>query len=397
MRKYNYLIIGSGIIGLSIAREIRKNEPGASILLIDKENDTACHASGRNSGVLHAGFYYPADSLKARFTAAGNAAMKDYCLQKTLPVNACGKLVVAQDDRQAAQLEDLCGRGTANGVKVRLVSADAARDLEPNVKTHKLALYSPDTATIDPKQICLSLKKDLMQGGVGFSFQTTYLCRREQTVLTTQGEFLAGMIINCAGLHADTIARDFAFGHNYTIMPFKGVYLNYTKNTSDIRVNIYPAPDPRNPFLGVHFTKAVDGRIKIGPTAMPAFGRENYHGIENLHVEETPEILFWQGVLFLLNAFHFRDLTLEELKKHDRNSLIALAQKMVQHIDPEGFTEYACPGIRAQLIHKRTRALVQDFVVEGDSQSIHILNAVSPAYTCAFPFAKFVYDTYVRR
>lgn len=395
MQNYNYIIIGAGIIGLSIAREIRKNEPDATILILEKEEDVACHSSGRNSGVLHAGFYYSADSFKAKFTVAGNLLMKEYCIKNNIPINACGKLVVTNNDFELNQLQELYQRGLTNGSNVQLVSPEKAKEFDPNVKTYKQALYSPDTATIDPEQVCLTLKNELIDSGVEFKFSTKYLKNINNNITTNHGDFSANKIINCAGLYADKIAQDFGFGTKYTMMPFKGLYLKYTKNTTDVKINIYPVPNLRNPFLGVHFTKTVDDHIKIGPTAIPAFGRENYDYLKGLKFTETPEILSWQALLFSTNSFHFRDLAFEEMHKYCRKYFVGLAQKMVENIDPAGFTEYTRPGIRAQLLNKNTRELVQDFIIEGDEKSVHILNAVSPAFTCSFPFAEFAYKHHI--
>ena len=273
LNRYDYLIIGSGIIGLSVAVSLKKARPAAKILIIDKEDKVAYHASGRNSGVLHAGFYYTADSLKARFTVAGNRAMKQYCRLKNLPLNECGKLVVAQNREELEKLYELERRGQHNGSNVRLIDEKEAAAIEPNVKTHKKALYSPDTASVDPTQICRSLQEDLHQLGVIFFFKTHYLGHNDKIIHTTQNDIHADFVINCTGLYADEVAHDFGFGSQYTMIPFKGLYLKYTKNKTDVTTNIYPVPNLRNPFLGVHFTKTVTGEIKIGPTAIPALWR----------------------------------------------------------------------------------------------------------------------------
>jgi L-2-hydroxyglutarate oxidase LhgO len=387
--KFQYIIIGSGILGLSIARAISEINLDASILIIDKEPREAAHASSRNSGVLHAGFYYSADSLKAKFTVQGNRALKSFCARKGLAVNECGKLVVAQNEEELQILYDLQKRGRENGSNVAIIDEEHACELEPNVRTFKKALYSPDTASIDPQQVCSELKRELEQMGVRFSFQTKYTGKIEGGIATDKGEFRAGKIINCAGLYADTIAHDFGFGQNYTMIPFKGLYLKYTKNKTDIKMNIYPVPNLNNPFLGVHFTKAVDGSIKIGPTAIPALWRENYDN-SNFNFNEFADIATQETRLFLTNSFGFRRLAWEEMKKYNKKYFVGLAQRMVQTIDPKGFTEYTKPGIRAQLLDKKSRKLILDFVVEGDQHSTHILNAVSPAFTCAFPFGEYV-------
>ena len=392
--KYDYLIIGSGIIGLAVAFEIKRKAPSARVLIIDKEAGEAAHASGRNSGVLHAGFYYTADSLKAQLTVTGNRLMKQYCCQHSIPINLCGKLVVAQNEKELEQLYELERRGKRNGAKVEIVDEYQAHEIEPNVRTFKKALYSPDTASVDPKLVCAALRKDLTARGVEFSFGTKYLGHSENVARTTAGEFDAGKIINCAGLYADKIARDFGFGKHYTIIPFKGIYWKYTKNKTDVRTNIYPVPNLKNPFLGVHFTKTATGDIKIGPTAIPAFWRENYERLANFSLDEFVEICLQEARLFAANNFGFRDLAFEEMKKYNKRYMVDLASHLVRHIDPDGFTEHTLPGIRAQLLDTRNRQLVQDFVLEGGRHSVHVLNAVSPAFTCAFPFALYLIEKY---
>lgn len=395
MKKYDFVVIGSGIIGLTIADAIKKRVPKSSIIVLDKENKEAQHASGRNSGVLHAGFYYTADSLKAKFTVEGSRAMKAYVKSKGLAINECGKLVVAQNEYELGQLDVLLERGKRNGSNVRLISEAEARELEPNIKTFKKALHSPDTASVDPKEVCASIKQDLLNAGVEFSYNTKYVKHSGNVVETTQGAFEGGKVINCAGLYADKVAQDFGFGRKYTMIPFKGLYLKYTKNKTDVKMNIYPVPNLKNPFLGVHYTKTVAGDIKIGPTAIPAFWRENYNAMERFSPTELAEVLFHEAQLYFSNAFNFRSLAHEEMQKYNKDYFISLAVAMVQAIDPQGFTTWTAPGIRAQLLDKTTKALVQDFAVEGDHKSVHVLNAVSPAFTCSFPFSRYVVEQFV--
>ncbi len=394
-KSYDYLIIGAGIIGLSVARSLKAKSSNARILILDKEEDCAVHASGRNSGVLHAGFYYTADSLKAKFTVEGSRQMKAYCRSKNIPINECGKLVVAQNETELNQLYELERRGKRNGSNVRIISEGQAREFEPNVKTFQKALYSPDTASVDPKEVCFNIKNDLKNLDVDFSFNTRYLSHQDNTVRTTAGDFTAVKIINCSGLYADKVAQDFGFGHRYTMMPFKGLYLKYTKNKTDIKINIYPVPNLKNPFLGVHYTKTVTGDIKIGPTAIPAFWRENYQGLSKFNFSECASTLSYQTRLFLTNSFKFRELAFEEMRKYNKTYFISLATAMVQKIDPAGFTTWTKPGIRAQLLDKTNLSLVQDFVIEADKNSVHVLNAVSPAFTCAFPFADYIVQNYI--
>jgi L-2-hydroxyglutarate oxidase LhgO len=320
--------------------------------------------------------------------------MKAYVRSKGLKMNECGKLVVAQNEHELGQLDELLRRGQKNGSDVRLIEEDMARELEPNIKTYKRALYSPQTASVDPVEVCLSIKKDLLEQDVDFSYDTKFLGHHQFVVQTSLADVGVGKLINCAGLYADKIAHDYGFGKKYTLIPFKGLYLKYTKNKTDVKMNIYPVPNLKNPFLGVHYTKTVDGSIKIGPTAIPAFWRENYESFSRFELKELGEILYFESRLFAGNTFGFRELASEEMRKYNKDYFVSLARAMVQDIDPQGFTEWTKPGIRAQLLDKEKLSLVQDFVVEGDDKSVHVLNAVSPAFTCAFVFSQYVVDNY---
>lgn len=392
----DYLIIGAGIVGLAIARALREKFPQASIAVLEKEDAVARHGSGRNSGVLHAGFYYTADSLKARFCRDGNRALKDYCRTHGLMLHETGKLVVATREEEIATLDELYQRGKANGVNVQLVDAHQAAEIEPNAFTLGRALYSPETATVNPTEVSRALYADLSAQGVKFFFRHAYEKRLGNNAVQAGGvPFEAGYIINAAGLYADRIARDFGFGEHYTIIPFKGIYLKYSGSMPPVRTHLYPVPNLRNPFLGVHFTRTVEGVVKIGPTAIPALWRENYKGFSKFSWREMLEIIGWEGKLFATNAFDFRRLAFEEMQKYRRSHLVGLAAQMVKTLDESGFTEWGTPGIRAQLLDTRSLKLVQDFLVEGNGKSVHVLNAVSPAFTCSFPFGEWVVESYV--
>ncbi|OGR78581.1 MAG: FAD-dependent oxidoreductase [Elusimicrobia bacterium GWC2_64_44] len=399
--KTDYLIVGAGIIGLTLAKQLMEKYPGRRVLLLEKEADVARHSSGRNSGVLHAGFYYTANSLKARFTRDGNAAMKAYCRENGLPLNECGKVVVAADESELPALYELERRGKANGVDVKLIDEAALAAIEPNAKTFRHALHSPTTATVDPEQVCASLKANLLKAGAEFLFSEGYARRGTRlgelnTVLTTKGRIIeAGRILNAAGLYADKIARDFGFSKNYTIIPFKGIYLKYSGAGMPVKTNVYPVPNLKNPFLGVHYTVTADRHVKIGPTAIPAFWRENYEGLKNFSAAELFEVLSREAQLFLLNSFGFRSLAFEEMHKYYKPFFVGLGRRLVKDMDAAGFTDWTRPGIRAQLLNTTTLELVQDFVIEGDAQSTHILNAVSPAFTGSFPFTKWILDEYL--
>jgi L-2-hydroxyglutarate oxidase len=393
----DYLIIGAGIIGLSIPKELKNHYPMNKIVIIEKEPDVAYHSSGRNSGVLHAGFYYTSDSLKAKFTKEGNMQLKQYCYEKKLRINECGKVVVTQNENELQSLYELEQRGKANGVDVRIIDEKELKEIEPNAVTHKYALFSPSTATINPTEVSKTIKNELLSQGVQIYFNEAYNKRiNGNTIVTLSGKkFSAHKIINATGLYADKIAKDFGFSNLYTIIPFKGIYLKYTLNDNPIKTNIYPVPNLKNPFLGVHYTITSEGIIKIGPTSIPAFWRENYNGFKNFKFSELLNIFGWESRLFFSNAFGFRNLAFQEIKKYNRNYFIGLAKNMVEQINRNGFNEWSKPGIRAQLLNTKTLELVMDFVVEGDNTTTHVLNAVSPAFTSSIPFSKWVIENYV--
>jgi L-2-hydroxyglutarate oxidase LhgO len=230
---------------------------------------------------------------------------------------------------------------------------------------------------------------------LGVEIETDMAYRRRETdglIHASRGKVAAGYVINAAGLHADTIARDFGFSQDHRILPFKGLYLYGSGNSGAIRTNIYPVPDLRNPFLGVHFTVAVDGRVKIGPTAVPAFWRENYGGFANFSLREMIEVIGLECGLFWRNESGFRRLARHELSKQFRSEMVKLASELASGIALSDFRHWGKPGIRAQLYDLKARRLEMDFRHEGDDRSFHVLNAVSPAFTCSIPFSRYLFD-----
>jgi len=393
---YDYLIIGGGIIGLNIAKTLKEKEPTSKIIVIDKEPKIGMHSSGRNSGVLHAGFYYSADSLKAKFTRDGNKAMHEFCELRGIPINKCSKVVIATNEDELKGLEELKKRGDTNGVELHWISEKELNTKYPNIKTYKKALYSPTTATVNPKELTLEFAKAVEEMGVTILTNTAYKKRISKTeIATSQGSIQCKKVINCAGLYADKIAKEYGFSKDYVIIPFKGIYLKDKDNLGNLSTNVYPVPNLANPFLGVHYTLTVKDEAKIGPTAIPAFWRENYQGLDNFKLDEMIQILFYEAKLFFTNAFGFRSLAYSEVKKYIKSHLINLAKILTKNMSHKGYTTWSTPGIRAQLLNTKTLELVQDFVVEGDENSIHVLNAVSPAFTSSIPFSKWVVENYI--
>ena len=375
-----------------MALELRRRFPRAGITLLEKEPMWGRHASGRNSGVLHAGFYYAADSLKARFTREGNALLTGYCVERRLPINRCGKLVVARTPAEVAGLGELLRRGRANQVPLDEITASEARELEPRVKTCERALFSPTTSSVDPLTVLQSLVVDAANAGVTIMRGVAYLGRVGNSVRTSDGTVSPGYCINAAGLYADRIARDWGFAERWGIVPFKGLYLSAAPGSPAFRRHIYPVPELSRPFLGVHVTVAVDGTATLGPTAIPAFWREQYTGWSRFSARELAEILVRDAALFVRNAFGFRSLALDELRNYRPRRIVRLAAQLAEGIRPTDFPRWGHSGIRAQLVDIRDHRLEMDFKYEGDDRSFHVLNAVSPGFTCALPFAAHLAD-----
>lgn len=382
------LIVGAGIIGLTIARELVRTGHG-DIVIIEKEQELGVHASGRNSGVLHAGIYYSPDSLKAKSCLNGNFLMRAYCKEKGLPLLENGKVIVTRSQAELPVLDELFKRATANGAKVDMIDERQLAEIEPNAKTFRRALFSHYTAVVDPKAVLKSLKKDLEASG-----RVTFLmgCRLtgikgSSVAGTSRGEIRFRRFVNAAGAYCDKVAGFFGVGKNYRLIPFKGVYRLLGKDAPyTVNSSIYPVPDIRNPFLGVHFTRSVHGDVYLGPTAIPAFGRENY-GIVSGIGGEAFAIAFEDLVLFLSNR-PFRNVALTEPAKYIPSVFFKDAARLVKELDPKHVVPASKVGIRPQLVDWDTKQLVMDFLVIADGPALHVLNPISPAFTSSMDLAQ---------
>lgn len=393
----DFIIVGGGIVGVNVAMVLKSRYPSASVLVLEKEETPGLHASGRNSGVLHAGFYYSPDSLKARLTRQGNLFLRSYCESRGIPLRQCGKLVVARNASEVAGLEALFERGKTNGVPLEMVSAQRAQRIEPLVRTHDVALWSPSTAVSDPAAVLAAQVADAGAAGVSIEYnarvaQIEKLSSGMIRVRTEDGRLRStGHLVNCAGLYADRIAHQLDFGAGLALLPFKGLYLYCD---IPLRTLVYPVPLLGAVFLGTHFTVTVDGKTKIGPTAIPALWRQQYGEssmLQNFAVDEATEIMCLEARMLALRP-ELRALAAMEAKKYVKRWMAAGASELVAGASADKFTTYGRAGIRAQLVHKDTGRLEMDLVVQGDASSTHVLNAVSPAWTCARPFAEFVAD-----
>ena len=394
MQQTEFLIIGAGIVGLTLARELLKN--GADkIIIIEKEPVLGAHASGRNSGVLHAGIYYPPNTLKAQLCLKGNLLLQAYCEQKQLPLIKSGKVIVARTAEELPTLMQLYERAKQNGAKVEIIDEQQLATIEPNAKTHKIALYSHYTALVDNKAILNALMQDLLQSGkVEILFNTKLEKLNDDfTAQTSQGDIQFKQFINAAGAYADKVAHLFGVGKEYYFIPFKGIYKKLIPEKSHlVNGNIYPVPNLGNPFLGVHFTKNINGDAYVGPTAIPAFGRENYGMLQGID-KEAVQIIKNEMLLYFSNP-EFRKVAHEEPKKYLSQYFYRDAKKLVKDLRPEWLLPAAKVGIRPQLISLQEKKLMMDFLVIKERHSLHILNAISPAFTSSMAFAAYVLQHY---
>ncbi|MBX2800965.1 MAG: L-2-hydroxyglutarate oxidase [Myxococcales bacterium] len=381
------VVVGGGVVGLTTALTVAHDHPDQRVVVLEKEPMVGAHASGRNSGVLHAGFYYSADSLKAAFSVQGNQAWRRFCSEHDVPVHATGKLVVAKTEAEHAGLTELLARADANGVRMERISEAQAREIEPRVRTTGWALFSPDTATVDPGQCMAALAEACRRAGVEIRTSTRWLGRLPEGVQTSAGPVHAPRVLNAAGLHADRVASAWGCGEAWQLVPFRGAYLVGSEQAAPLACCIYPVPDLGMPFLGVHLTPKPSGQVTIGPTAVPARWREDYGGWGGFRAGEA---LGQAAAQLRLLA------TRPEIRRHAvsaigslwRSTLVRRASALVDGLQPAHFARWGRPGIRSQLVSRRTGALHMDFVVEQGEGSLHVLNAVSPAFTCAFPFAR---------
>ncbi len=400
-QSFDFVIIGAGIVGLTVARELASRYPAKRVAIVEKEQAIGKHTSGRNSGVLHSGIYYPAQSLKAKVCAAGARQMSAYCEQHGLPLNRIGKVIVptrAEDDQQ---IDLLLERAATNGVVAELIDAARLAELEPEARSASgRALWLPNTSVVDPKAILAKLTEELKARGVVFYLgeQPAEIDPSARTLGLAAGTLTYGHLINSAGLHADRVAAKLGVGDRYTLLPFKGIYYKLSPESGlDIRHLIYPVPDLRVPFLGVHYTTAIDGQDYLGPTAVPAFGRENYFGMQGVNLRDTSAIIYRLARQYIANQQGFRLLTKIEGRRYFKKYFAEAARALTPRLKDEHLLQSSKVGIRPQLVDVQKNELVSDFLIERGPHSTHILNAISPAFTCSLVFAEYVVTNYVEQ
>jgi len=394
-KEYDQVIIGAGIVGISIGLAILERNPNRKILIVDKEDRPGAHASGRNSGVLHAGFYYSPESLKAKFCRLGNLELRKFCKVNNLQILETGKVVVCQDKQDVVRLEELYLRGVANGVDIEILDSKALEKIEPAAQTLDKFIWSPTTAVGNPEDVIKKLAEKFTKSGGSFSFNTQVnLIEKDNEVLvkTKTVTYGAKLIINSAGAYAADLARQVNVGTEFICLPFLGTY----KKSKLLSVNpkrlIYPVPNPVNPFLGVHTTITLNNEIKIGPTAIPIIGKEQYKIIDGFNTKELFEFLNSTNALLKSDSANLLGLAKEEALKLFTKPLLKRTRKLSKSLDlNNGWVKHPA-GIRAQIINTKTKTIEMDYLVKVDKNAIHILNAVSPGWTSAIPFTRWVID-----
>jgi L-2-hydroxyglutarate oxidase LhgO len=396
VRRADYLIIGGGVVGLSIGISLLKSRPGLKIFIVEKETKVGLHASSRNSGVLHAGFYYSPDSLKAKFCRQGNEEVKKILKFNGFPVNHIGKLILAKSSEEVKELEVLLARGHANGVDLEMRDVGELKSFEPLASTHEKFLWSPNTAVTDPAFLTQVLLNDFLNlgGKVEYSSKVDLLDSGGEIRLQ-QGLFDAKFLINAAGNNALKLAKQIGVGTEFSSLPFRGTYWIAKESHFKLSKLIYPVPHKVNPFLGVHFTNTLNGYLKVGPTALPVFGPESYNSPFRANFAEAQESLIGWKNLALGETHSLRSLIGSEAKRIFLKNVLKEASILVPEVRNISKWEKKNSGIRAQIVSNENGELLQDFTVRKKSNSVHILNVVSPGWTSAIPFSKWIIDKFV--
>ena len=392
--RYNVIIIGGGAVGLGVALEITRRFPRQKLLLVEKEDKVARHQSGHNSGVIHSGVYYKPGSLKARLCVPGAAAMVEFCREHAIPHDVCGKVIVATQEEELPRLEELRKRGEANGLTgLRLIGSEELREIEPHA-TGLRGLVVPSTGVTDYAMVCEKYAQLITANGgtVRTSAAVTGIQRSAQEIVveTSKGAFATNSLINCAGLYCDRIARLAGDDPGIMIVPFRGEYYDLTvARASLVRGLIYPVPDPRFPFLGVHFTRRITGRVDAGPNAVLALAREGYRH-SDISARDLASSLAFPG-FWRMARKHWRNGMGEWYRSLSKRAFVRALQRLLPEINESDLVPGGS-GVRAQAL-KPDGALVDDFQFVPSGQVLHVLNVPSPAATASLVIGKTIVDT----
>jgi L-2-hydroxyglutarate oxidase len=385
---YDFAVIGGGIVGLATAMTLSARYPAARILLLEKEGDISLHQSGRNSGVIHSGIYYKPGSYKARFARAGAASMVDFCRENGIAHEVCGKIIVATSEKELPGLENLYRRGLQNRLPVKKISAQEVKEIEPHVRC-LMALRVLTTGITNYRDVSRKYLEIFQQRGgeAKFGNEVRRITTRGAAHLieTTAGEYEARFMVSCAGLHSDRVARLAGANPGLQIVPFRGEYYELTPNKRHfVKGLIYPVPNPDFPFLGVHFTRMIDGSVHPGPNAVPAFKREGYKK-KDFNLRDFCETMSFGG-FWKLAGRNFGEGMKEIYRSVVKSAFVRTLQQLIPDIR-SGDLVPCQAGVRAQALLNDGK-LVEDFLMVRGHNAVHVCNAPSPAATASLEIAK---------
>lgn len=391
----SFVVIGSGIVGLSLGLSLRASIPGAKVVVVDKESALGAHASSRNSGVIHSGIYYRTDSQKAQFCVTGNVLLKQKLRDLEIPFLETGKLLVAKDANEVKVLESLLNRADDNGVRASLHPAEEISRFQPGARTFEAFLRIEDTAISDPNILIQRLAEEFVAKGGAIKLGGKATLSQTGSGVLVNGE-VVDLVINAAGAGAIELAGQIGLAKNLRLIPFLGLYFGSRKLNEKVKMPIYPVPNPINPFLGVHLTPTIGGLTKIGPTAIPVLGREQYTWNSGASLSDIFGSSRALAAMAIKQPRAFWDLATKELPRLLRPNVLREASVLHEAVADIDDWQNLPAGIRAQLINLDDGKLVDDFIVETHENSIHILNAVSPGWTSALSFAEWLVETHVK-
>jgi (S)-2-hydroxyglutarate dehydrogenase len=387
-RVFDLVVIGGGIVGLSAARALLERQPGARLVVLEKERGWARHQTGHNSGVVHSGIYYKPGSLKARYCREGAQALVEFCRERGIDYEICGKVIVAVEPGELPLLDNLHERGLKNGLEVEKIGPEELKEIEPHA-SGLAAIKVPSTGIVDFAKVAeafAALVED--KGGqlrTGTEVKSISEADRELVVRTNEGAFRARRLVNCAGLHSDRVARLCGVDPGTKIVPFRGEYYELRPEKRYLVRNlIYPVPNPDFPFLGVHFTRSIDGIVEAGPNAVLGLAREGYKKTDFDFRDFLEELTY--PALWRLARKNWRTGIGEIHRSFSRKAFVRGLKKLVPEIEEEDIVPIAA-GVRAQAL-KEDGALVDDFLIAEGKNSVHVLNAPSPAATSAIPIGE---------
>ncbi|QUS60273.1 L-2-hydroxyglutarate oxidase [Synechocystis sp. PCC 7338] len=388
MASYDITIIGGGIVGLATGLFISRRFPQYKLLILEKEAEPAYHQTGHNSGVIHSGIYYKPGSFKAQFTKAGNQSMVEFCQEHSLPYEVCGKVIVATKPAELPLLENLFNRGQANGLKVKKLSPEQVREYEPHVSCLG-GIHVSTSGIVNYKLVCQKYAELIQaQGGeIRFNHRVNSIATQADghSLITNQGDFFSRFLINCGGLQSDRLAKMAGIKPDAKIVPFRGEYYELKQEKRYlVKGLIYPVPNPAFPFLGVHFTRMIDGSIHAGPNAVLSLKREGYRKTD-FDWGDFTEVMAYAGFWKLVGK-HWQEGLQEIIRSFSKAAFVRSLQELIPEVTADDILPNPA-GVRAQAL-KNDGALVEDFLIVPGSNSLQVLNAPSPAATASLEIGK---------